>query len=88
MLDVSIRLDILKILANLRIKKNVAILFITHDLASARYLADRIIVLQKGSQVENGYSEDLIQAPQHVYTKQLIEAASPGWLSLKISDLE
>ncbi|MDP7621552.1 MAG: ABC transporter ATP-binding protein [SAR324 cluster bacterium] len=88
MLDVSIRLDILKILANLRIKKNVAILFITHDLASARYLADRIIVLQKGSQVENGYSEDLIQAPQHVYTKQLIEAASPGWLSLKISDFE
>ena len=88
MLDVSIRLDILKILANLRIKKNVAILFITHDLASARYLADRIIVLQKGFQVENGYSEDLIQAPQHVYTKQLIAAASPGWLSLKISDLE
>ena len=88
MLDVSIRLDILKILANLRIKKNVAILFITHDLASARYLADRIIVLQKGFQVENGYSEDLIQAPQHVYTKQLIEAASPGWLALKISDLE
>ena len=88
MLDVSIRLDILKILANLRIKKNVAILFITHDLASARYLADRIIVLQNGSQVENGYSEDLIQSPQHVYTKQLIAAASPGWLSLKISDLE
>ena len=88
MLDVSIRLDILKILANLRIKKNVAILFITHDLASARYLADRIIVLQKGSQVENGYSEDLIQAPQHMYTKQLIAAASPGWLSLKISDFE
>jgi ABC-type glutathione transport system ATPase component len=86
MLDVSIRLDILKIFANLRIKKNVAILFITHDLASARYLADRIIVLQKGSQVEHGYSEALIQAPQHMYTKQLIAAASPGWLSSKISD--
>ncbi|SVC42875.1 uncharacterized protein METZ01_LOCUS295729, partial [marine metagenome] len=86
MLDVSIRLDILKILANLRIKKNVAILFITHDLASARYLADRIIVLQKGSQVEHGYSEALIQSPQHIYTKQLIAAASPGWLSSKISD--
>ena len=88
MLDVSIRLDILKILANLRIKKNVSILFITHDLASARYLADRIIVLQNGAQVENGYSEDLIQSPQHVYTKQLVAAASPGWLSLKISDFE
>ncbi len=88
MLDVSIRLDILKILANLRIKKNVAILFITHDLASARYFSDRIIVLQKGSQVEQGYSEDLIQSPQHVYTKQLIAAASPGWLSKKISESE
>ena len=88
MLDVSIRLDILKILANLRIKKNVAILFITHDLASARYLADRIIVLQNGLQVEEGLSEDLIQSPQHSYTKQLIAAASPGWLELKISELD
>ena len=88
MLDVSIRLDILKILANLRIKKNVAILFITHDLASARYLADRIIVLQNGLQVEEGPSEDLIQSPQHSYTKQLIAAASPGWLELKISELD
>ena len=88
MLDVSIRLDILKILANLRIKKNVAILFITHDLASARYLADRIIVLKNGLQVEEGSSEDLIQSPQHSYTKQLIAAASPGWLELKISELD
>ena len=88
MLDVSIRLDILKILANLRIKKNVAILFITHDLASARYLADRIIVLQNGLQVEEGSSEDLIQSPQHSYTKQLIAAASPGWLELKTSELD
>lgn len=80
MLDVSIRMDILRILANLRNEQNVAFLFITHDLASARYLADRIIVLQNGKQVEEGLSEELVQSPQHTYTKQLIAAASPGWL--------
>jgi len=80
MLDVSIRMDILRILAKLRNEHNVAILFITHDLASARYLADRIIVLQNGEKIEQGISEDLIQSPKELYTKQLIAAASPGWL--------
>ena len=80
MLDVSIRMEILEILAQMRIKKNLAILFITHDLASARYLADRIIVLQNGSIIEQGPAEDLINAPNKEYTKQLISAASPGWL--------
>ena len=80
MLDVSIRMEILEIFARMRIEKNLAIVFITHDLASARYLADRIIVLQRGSIVEQGIAEDLIQSPKEEYTKQLIKAASPGWL--------
>ena len=80
MLDVSIRMEILEIFARMRIEKNLAIVFITHDLASARYLADRIIVLQRGSIVEQGIAEDLIQSPKEQYTKQLIKAASPGWL--------
>ena len=80
MLDVSIRMEILEILAQMRIKKNLSIIFITHDLASARYLADRIIVLQHGSIVEQGLAEDLIQSPEKTYTKQLVKAASPGWL--------
>ena len=80
MLDVSIRMEILEIFARMRIEKNLAIVFITHDLASARYLADRIIVLQHGSIVEQGVAEDLIQSPKKAYTKQLIKAASPGWL--------
>ena len=80
MLDVSIRMEILEILAQMRIKKNLAIIFITHDLASARYLADRIIVLQHGSIVEQGLAEDLIQSPKEEYTQQLVQAASPGWL--------
>ena len=80
MLDVSIRMEILEIFARMRIEKNLTIIFITHDLASARYLADRIIVLQHGSIVEEGIAEDLIRSPKEEYTKQLIKAASPGWL--------
>ena len=80
MLDVSIRMDILEIFARMRKENNLTILFITHDLASARYLADRIIVLKNGSIIEEGPSEDLIQSPSNEYTKQLVNAASPGWL--------
>ena len=83
MLDVSIRMEILEIFAQMRIKKNLAIIFITHDLASARYLADRIIVLQNGHIIEKGASEELIKSPQTKYTKQLVKAASPGWLKNK-----
>jgi ABC-type glutathione transport system ATPase component len=79
MLDVSIRMEILEVLAKMRVKKNLSIIFITHDLASARYLADRIIVLQHGSIIEQELAEDLIQSPQKTYTKQLVKAASPGW---------
>ncbi len=81
MLDVSIRMDILEIFAKMRIEKNLTIIFITHDLASARYLADRILVLKNGSIVEENKAEQLIQSPQNEYTKQLIKAASPGWLN-------
>ena len=80
MLDVSIRMEILEIFAKMRMENNQTIIFITHDLASARYLTDRIIVLKNGSIVEENNSEDLIQNPKEKYTKQLIQAASPGWL--------
>ena len=79
MLDVSIRMEILEIFAKLRIEKNLTIVFITHDLASARYLADRILVLNKGILVEQNSAEELIQNPEKSYTKKLIRAASPGW---------
>ena len=81
MLDVSIRMEILEIFARMRKENNLTVLFITHDLASARYLADRIIVLKNGSIIEEGLSEDLIQSPNQEYTKNLIQAASPGWLT-------
>ena len=81
MLDVSIRMDILEIFAKMRKEKDLTVLFITHDLASARYLSDRIVVLKDGSIIEENTSEDLIQNPKEKYTKQLVEAASPGWLN-------
>ena len=65
----------------LRIEKNLTIIFITHDLASARYLADRILVLSKGTLVEQNKAEDLIKNPERSYTKKLVRAASPGWLN-------
>ena len=80
MLDVSIRMDVLEIFAKMRKENNLTVLFITHDLASARYLTDRIIVLKNGSIVEENTSEGLIQTPVQEYTKQLVRAASPGWL--------
>ena len=80
MLDVSIRMDILEIFARMRKENSLTVLFITHDLASARYLSDRIVVSKNGSIIEENTSEDLIQNPKEKYTKQLVEAASPGWL--------
>jgi len=80
MLDVSIRMEILEIFAKLRIEKKLTIIFITHDLASARYLADRILVLNKGVLIEQNSAEELIQNPEMSYTKKLVRAASPGWL--------
>ena len=81
MLDVSIRMEVLEIFAKMRIENNLTVLFITHDLASARYLADRIIVLKNGKIIEENNSENLIQNPKEDYTKQLVNAASPGWLN-------
>ena len=82
MLDVSIRMEVLEIFAKMRKENNLTVLFITHDLASARYLADRIIVLKNGKIIEQNKSEDLIQTPVEKYTKDLIKAASPGWLNM------
>ena len=80
MLDVSIRMEILEIFARLRIEKKLTVIVITHDLASARYLADRILVLNKGKIIEEDTAEDLIKFPKNEYTKKLVKAASPGWL--------
>lgn len=65
MLDASIRLDVLNLLQRLRREDDVAVLYITHDIASARYLSDRISVMYGGKIVESGPTEDLINAAVH-----------------------
>ncbi|MGC0252505.1 ABC transporter ATP-binding protein [Pseudactinotalea sp. Z1748] len=75
MLDVSIRLGVLNLLSELRDKQGVSILYITHDIASARYLADRMAVMYKGRLVEVGATEQVISEPRHEYTRTLIGAA-------------
>ncbi len=75
MLDVSIRLDILNLLLRLKDEEQLALLFITHDIASARYFAEDTIVMYAGQMVEGGPSEEEISRPRHPYTQQLISAA-------------
>ena len=74
MLDAPISIQIFKILSDIRASMNVTFLFITHSLAAARYLCDRIAVIYRGELVETGSAEDIIQNPQHPYTQALIEA--------------
>lgn len=75
MLDVSIRLDILNLLLRLKEEEHLALLFITHDIASARYFAEDTLVMYAGQMVEGGPSDEVIQQPKHPYTQLLISAA-------------
>jgi peptide/nickel transport system ATP-binding protein len=75
MLDVSIRLDILNLLLRLKDEDRLAILYITHDIASARYFADETLVMYAGQSVEGGPSDAVIERPKHPYTQLLIAAA-------------
>jgi peptide/nickel transport system ATP-binding protein len=75
MLDVSIRLGVLNLLADLRDRDGLAILYVTHDIASARYLADTIVVMYAGRIVESGPAERVTDEPSHPYTQLLLSAA-------------
>ncbi len=74
MLDASIAIHIFNILSEIQKKLNVTFLFITHSLAAARYLCNRIAVIYKGELVEIGSAENIIQNPGHPYTRALIKA--------------
>jgi peptide/nickel transport system ATP-binding protein len=76
MLDVSIRIGLLNLMARLRDSEGVSILYITHDLASARYVADRVSVMYAGHQVETGPTETILGAPKHPYTQLLLSAVA------------
>jgi peptide/nickel transport system ATP-binding protein len=80
-LDVSTQTQIIKLFEDLQDRFGIAIIFITHDLRLARKIADKVIVMQSGKIVEQGKVKDVLEHPQHPYTKELL-ASVPGltWL--------
>jgi ABC-type glutathione transport system ATPase component len=74
MLDVSIRLGVLNLLSDLQREENLGVLYMTHDLATARHFSDEIMVMHRGQIVERGPSDQVILDPQHDYTKLLLQA--------------
>tara|TARA_B100000929_G_C15510355_1_gene420094 strand:+ start:169 stop:1005 length:837 start_codon:yes stop_codon:yes gene_type:complete len=76
MLDVSIRVEILEIMSEIQKNNKISFIYITHDLATAKYFASRILILYKGKIVEIGNVKDVLTEPKHPYTKALIDAIS------------
>ena len=79
-LDVTVQAQVLELLDSLKVRLQLAMLFITHDLRVAAQICDRIAVMQKGEIVEIATPTELFGNPQHPYTQQLI-AAVPGQAS-------
>jgi peptide/nickel transport system ATP-binding protein len=86
MLDVSIRVGVLNLMGELREREGVSFLYITHDVASARYLADRVLVMYAGHLVEEGPTEDVLQNPKHPYTQLLVSAVPDPRAELGLAD--
>jgi peptide/nickel transport system ATP-binding protein len=76
MLDVSLRAGVLKLLAELRRTRGLSLLYITHDLLSARLITDEILVLNQGRVVERGQTKQVLQHPTDTYTIQLLNAVA------------
>jgi oligopeptide/dipeptide ABC transporter ATP-binding protein len=72
MLDVSIRAEIINLLADLRESRNISVIFITHDLGTVGYFADRVAVMYLGRIVEIGTMTEVLESPQHPYTQALL----------------
>ncbi|MCR4524611.1 ATP-binding cassette domain-containing protein [Bosea sp. 47.2.35] len=73
-LDVSVQMQILNLLLDIRDRLGIAVLFISHDIGVIEYLCDKVIVLAQGKIVESGTAGGVISQPSHPYTKKLIEA--------------
>jgi peptide/nickel transport system ATP-binding protein len=71
MLDVSIRLEILGLLDRLKRERNLALLYVAHDLATARHFSSRIMVMYRGEIIERGPADEVILRPSHPYTQLL-----------------
>ncbi|MGL4405016.1 MAG: ABC transporter ATP-binding protein [Notoacmeibacter sp.] len=85
-LDVTVQAQILELLAELKAKHGMSILFITHDLGIVRRFADRVCVMTKGEIVEQGKTADVFASPQHAYTKHLLDAEPKGRASPVLAD--
>ncbi|MGB8813540.1 MAG: ABC transporter ATP-binding protein [Paracoccaceae bacterium] len=77
-LDVTIQAQILELLAELKTREGLSLLFITHDLGVVRRIADRVCVMQGGEIVEQGPAEQIFTNPQHPYTQKLLAAEAKG----------
>ncbi|MGX9116538.1 ABC transporter ATP-binding protein [Mesorhizobium sp. BHbsci] len=77
-LDVTVQAQILELLAELKSRKGMSMLFITHDLGIVRKIADRVCVMTKGKIVETGPTKDIFAHPQHTYTRHLLAAEPKG----------
>jgi peptide/nickel transport system ATP-binding protein len=76
MLDVSLRAGVLRLLARMRSERGLSLLYITHDLLSARVVTDQILVLNEGRIVEQGQTKQVLQNPQDDYTIKLLDAVA------------
>jgi len=87
MLDASLRVNILNVLTDLRDELGMTILFITHDIGQACYLADRVLVMEHGTMVEQGTTDQVIFHPEHEYTKRLLADVPKLHSALELDDL-
>ncbi|WP_454739359.1 ABC transporter ATP-binding protein [Cupriavidus necator] len=76
-LDVSVQAQVLRLLADVQKRLGIALIFITHDLRVAAQICDKVLVMHRGTVVEQGSPADIFRAPQHAYTRKLIDAM-PG----------
>jgi peptide/nickel transport system ATP-binding protein len=88
MLDVSIRIGILNLMLRLREEFGITFLYVTHDLASARYVADDILVMYAGQIVESGPVEEVLSTPLHPYTRLLLSAVPDPAANLHAERIE
>jgi len=87
MLDVSIRIGVLNLMERLSKERGISFLYITHDIASARYIGDQTNVMYAGRMVESAESVELIDEPAHPYTKLLLSAVPNPKAGLKVNEL-
>jgi peptide/nickel transport system ATP-binding protein len=88
MLDASLRVNVLNVLKDLRDQLGMTILFITHDIGQACYLADRVLVMEHGVMVEQGSTDEVIFNPKHEYTQRLLADVPKLHEAIELHDLQ